>query len=235
MGNVSAGTIINGQSSLHGNMNRDKLWSDGWWCEFCICSGTVIGNIGEPFIADEDKSLCDHSTCQCTNPTDPAICSEHQVLCCITEQCKLPKEEGSPTCVCFNKILAGDKGATSGWKPKLFTWTNAFDNQFWVYYFLCMGCGVHAPSANDRPLVAYHDKFLCIEEACQCVKLTEEGVLCTSLSTTLCYWDQCEFPPQLDKNPVIALCGFKLKSPTAPTGGKPMPMTYGKPGQQEMS
>lgn len=224
--------VKSGQSKINdgkysGVLNRDEMFNKGWWLQYCICDGRIIGNVGEPFFGSEGKTLCEHETCECVPFGDP-FCSKVETSLCVTEQCAFPKIDGSPTCVCFNKILAG--GDTSGWKPKLFDTEYAWGNQFWIYYFLCMGCSVHGPGANERPLFAHVDKTFCIKDACQCVPFVEEGTMCASVGTALCYWDQCQCPPAAN-NPKFACCGFKLNK----GNGNGSPMSYGKPGQEEMS
>jgi len=233
MAENSAAFCKDGKSKIHKNLDRDALFADGWWLEYCICGGRVVGDIGNPFCGSEGKQLCQHGTCELTQVGDP-FCMEFKVFLCITEQCQFPKLEGSPTCVCFNKPLAGADGV-SGWKPELFEFKGAWEQQFWIYYILCLGCSVHAPSANDRPICGAVSKFFCIKEGMKCVPPVENGTFCASVGTGLCYWDQCQFPPA-ENNPKCGCCGWKMnKTAGKSNGGKAAPMSYGKPGQIEMS
>lgn len=239
MGNVATGKLVDeGKSDIAPGLNRDAMFADGWWCEYCICDGTVIGSLGNPYCGAEKKELCEHETCQLVDIPNP-FCSDHEVFFCITSQCEFPKMEGSPTCVCCNKMLAGDESKLSGWKPELFEWKNEFKNQFWIYYFLCYGYGFNGIKANERPMIAKMEKTLCIKEGCRCVPITENGIFCAALSTDLCFWEQCQCPPA-DNNPKCAICGWKANKEAGKTGnlaggGKPAPMKYGVPGQREMS
>jgi len=213
------------------SLSRDAMYKDGWWLQYCFCGGRLIGNLGNPFIGSEVKQLCQHQTCELTGLMDPNLCNAHEVCLCVTSDCGIPPREGSPTCVCFNKKLAG--GDTGGWKPSLFEFTNGFDKQFWIYYILCLGCSVHGIGKDERPLCAYDRKEFCIRMRCQFVPPYEEKTLCASVGTCLCYWDQCQFPPY-GNNPKFALCGWKLNKGEAATGNV-APMSYGKPAQNEMS
>lgn len=172
-----------------------------------------------------------HETCEMTSVGDP-FCAGIGVNCCITSQCSFPKLDGSPTCVCLNKKLAG--GDTGAWKPKLFDYEFNFDNQFWVYYFLCAGWSVHGLRKDGRPLLGFMSKRLCIKEAGQCTQPIIEGVLCSGVGTFLCCWNQAQLPPA-GNNPKIACFNIRMNKECKPsTGVKPAPFSYGKPGQQKM-
>jgi hypothetical protein len=203
------------------------MFKTGWWIEYCICSGTVIGNIGNPYCGSEGKNLCEHTTCELTEIGNP-FCSVVETQLCFTGQCSFPKLDDSPTCACCNKILAGNK-TPSGWKPQLFDTTYEWGQQFWLYYFLCMGSSVHVPGADGRPLFAFVEKELCIKEACQCVGFVEEGAFCASVGTNLCFWDQCQCPPATN-NPKFACCGMMClnKGAGGNSGEARSPMAYGK-------
>ena len=158
------------KSTIHANLDQQKMFSDAWWLEYCCCGGRAVGDIGNPLFGSEMRELCMHSTCEMTEVGNP-FCADMSVNCCITQQCAFPKIDGSPTCVCFNKQLAG--GGTENWKPKLFEFEPGFKDQFWLYYFLCAGVacnGIGACTAkgNQRPLFAQMQKQLCIKQATQC-------------------------------------------------------------------
>lgn len=223
--------VTEGKSIIHDNLNRDTMFKDGWWLQYCICSGTVLGNVGNPLCGGEYKELCEHGTFECTEVGNP-FCMQYSICLCITEQCQFPKLESSPTCVCCNKKLAGDSG--DGWKPQLFEFTGSFDKQFWIYYFLCMGYACQAPGSDGKPMLAAVYKELCLKGGMKCVPPVEEGVLCAQLVTEFCFWGQCQFPPAAN-NPKFACCGWKLNKEAGGGGGKPAPMAYGKPAQAEMS
>jgi len=218
-------------SKVHANLDRDKMFSDAWWLQYCCCAGRAVGAVGEPFFGSEARNLCMHSTCEMTGVGDP-FCSGISVMFCITQQCAFPKLEGSPTCVCCNKTLAG--GGTDGWKPALFDFTPKFTDQFWLYYFLCGGVSVHGMQKDGRPIIGSMRKQLCIKEAMQCVAPVQDGIFCSGVGTGLCFWNQMQFPPA-PNNPKFACCGWKMNKGAAPTGGKPAPFSYGKPGQQNMN
>jgi len=209
------------ESSIHKNLNMDEMFKSAWWLQYCCCGGRAVGAVGEPLIASEARQLCLHSTCELTEVGNP-FCADFSVDCCITQQCAFPKIEGSPTCVCFNKQLAG--GDTAAWKPKLFDYEGDFKKQFWLYYFLCAGVACHGPGActpakGDRPLFAMMKKELCVKQATQCTGPIQEGVLCSGLGTSLCFWEQVQFPPA-PNNPKIACCGWKMaKHPSEAAAG----------------
>jgi len=150
------------------------------------------------------------------------FCADMTVDCCITQQCAFPKIDGSPTCVCFNKQLAG--GDTGSWKPKLFDYEGDFSKQFWLYYFLCGGVACHGPGActpakGERPCFAVMGKRLCVKYQEQLTGPIQDGVLCSGVGTSLCFWEQVQFPPA-PNNPKIACCGWKMaKHPSEAAAG----------------
>lgn len=211
------------------NLDREKMFKELWWLEYCCCTGVGIGAVGAPLCASEQRQLCVHSASECTDIGDP-FCESIGVECCITSQCAFPKKEGSPTCACCNKVLAG--AGQDNWKPKLFDLEVKWTDQFWLYYFLCAGVSVHAPCGNNKPLFGAVSKELCIRGQAQFVNPFQSGehgmVLCTGLGTQLCCWSQQQFPPPpADKTatPCIACCGIKWKNKDK-TEGKPGPMSY---------
>lgn len=216
-------------SELAATLDRDKMFNEAWWMNYCFCFGQAIGDIGNPYFASEAKNLCLKSTCQMTEIGNP-FCGGISTMCCITNQCQFPPMAGSPTCVCFNKTLAAGaaKSGSDEWKPVLFDYTAAFGDTFWLYYLLCGGVGCSGLSASGRPLYAVMQKQLCIKQGVRLVPPVEDGVLCSSLGTQLCCWSQLEIPPAAG-NPKFKCCGFPKR------GSNAKPMAYGKPAQAEMS
>jgi len=228
--NAPAGGAQITQSTVHANLNRDKMFGEAWWLQYCCCAGRAIGDVGNPYFGSEARQLCLHSTCEMTEVGNP-FCSGLSVYVCCTQQCAFPKIDGSPTCVCCNKQLAG--GGTESWKPALFDFTPAFQDQFWLYYFLCGGVAVHGIGKNGRPCLGAVQKELCVKQATKCVGPIQEGVLCSGVGTCLCCWEQMQFPPA-ENNPKIACCGWKMNKYN-PSGTPGKPMSYGKPSQAEMN
>mmetsp|Transcript_19365 Transcript_19365/g.42258 ORF Transcript_19365/g.42258 Transcript_19365/m.42258 type:complete len:229 (+) Transcript_19365:58-744(+) len=220
------------ESKIHSNLNRDKLFSDAWWLQYCFCCGRAIGSVGEPFCGGEARNLCFHTSCELTNIADP-LCSGVTVECCITQQFQLPPTTGSPICVCFNKTLAPGKEGTDKWKAPLFDWNQNFGDTFWIYYLFCMGCGLNGIKAKGRPLCGSIEKCCCIAQGTQCeTDFCKDGVWCTGLSSMLCCWSHHQFPPATG-NPGFACCGFKTNKTAggAQGGSAPKPFSYGKPNQ----
>jgi len=216
------------ESSVHKNLNRDRLFEEAWWLNYCFCCGRAVGGIGDPFFGSEVRELCIHGTCLMTDIGDP-LCSSVDVMCCFMRQGSFPAAAGSPTCVCCNKKLAG--GDTGSWKAPLFDWTGNFDQTFWLYYFLCVGAGLSAPGADSRPLYAMQGKMCCIKQGAKLSAPIQDGVMCTGISTSFCCWEHLQFPPA-PGNPGFKCCGFP-KKPGQKDSVKPM--SYGAPGQVEMS
>lgn len=211
------------------NLDRDKMLGEAWWLEYCCCTGVAIGDVGNPYFAAESRNLCIHETCECTSVGDP-FCSNIEVMCCITSQCAFPPIEGSPTCACCSKVLAG-KDKVGNWKPKLIGYEFAFDQTFWVYYLFCGGWGFNGCQANGRPILGASLKQLCIKEEQRCTAPIQGGVLCSGIGTQLCCWKQMQFP-KTEKAPWAACCGMVLAGPKQEK--KASPMGYGKPTQVEM-
>ena len=179
------------KSDISPNLDRDKMFNELWWLNYCFCEGVGIGAVGNPFFGGEAVNICLHSRCEMTDVGDP-FCSNIRVCLCITDQCSLPPAEGSPICVCFNKKLAGGDGWSG---QQLFDWSTSFGDTFWLYYIFCMGLGFSAPQANGRPLFAVQVKELCIKGGTKLTTPMEGGKLCSMVSTRLCFWEQCALPP----------------------------------------
>ena len=170
------------KSDISPNLDRDKMFNELWWLNYCFCEGVGIGAVGNPFFGGEAVNICLHSRCEMTDIGDP-FCSNIRVCLCITDQCSLPPAPGSPICVCFNKKLAG----ADGWSgQQLFDWSTSFGDTFWLYYIFCFGIGFSAPSANGRPLFAVQVKELCIKGGTKLATPMEGGKLCSAVSTRLC-------------------------------------------------
>ena len=169
------------KSDISPNLDRDKMFNELWWLNYCFCEGVGIGAVGNPFCGGEAVNICLHSRCEMTDVGDP-FCSNIRVCLCITDQCSLPPAEGSPICVCFNKKLAGGDGWSG---QQLFDWSTSFGDTFWLYYIFCMGLGFSAPQANGRPLFAVQVKELCIKGGTKLTTPMEGGKLCSMVSTLL--------------------------------------------------
>jgi hypothetical protein len=193
---------------------QEKMFKEMWWCGYFFCCGRGCGGVGNPYIGSEAKEICLHSKCYLDDIMKPFLCGGMDVCLCMTSQCQFPPADGSPTCVCCNKKLAG--GETNSWAPKLFDYTAGFGQTFWLYYLVCLGCGVSSPQADSRPCFAQQEKQLCISKGVKLYQPMQDGVLCSGLGTFLCIWDQLEIPPA-SGNPGCQICGFpKGKSSGTP-------------------
>jgi len=229
-------------SPLNANMDMAKMFKDGWWIEYCCCYGTVLGHLSsEPLCAKDKRTFCCHEQSLLEWPVGaqrniaPAI-TELDVQCCITQHMGIPPIEGAPICACFNQKIMGGAGE---WKAPLFDWEMKWEDQFWCYYCCCAGCGLHAPncsfdSAGKRPGFGKMGRFFCVTDQLKCAeccpKKPEGGsVWCSEVSTQLCCWKQCEFPPDMSQNPKIGICGWKLNKEAGGGGGSPSCFGYGSP------
>jgi len=217
------------QSSVHANLNRDKILDETWWLYYCCCGGAGLGPISDPLIGAEVKELCIRATCTTTDmSTEEGLCSTMSVFCCITEHCQIPPMKGFPKCVCFNKTLAGPKaGDKISYKTSLFDYKTLFDETFWLYYMFCYGCGVSKPGAG-RPLIGVQEKILIVQGSTTMeAPVGSDGTFCSAVATECCMWSQCQFPPA-PNNPVIAICGWRKD-------GKKSKLNLSRPSQVEMS
>lgn len=212
-------------------LDRDKMFTDAWWLQYCCCKGTALGSVGNPMFASEERQLCIHKACECTDVGGP-FCMGGKTLCCFTDQCQFPPLEGSPKCVCFNKTISGD---TAAFKLPIFGADKVLgfeESGFWLYYFLCTGVALHKPRAGDRPCFWEVQKTFCIKQSASCVyPIGPDGDLCSGLSTSCCFWEQCQFPPAKPAEtatPCIACCGIQLKNKDK-KGPAVKCMSYGKP------
>jgi len=228
-------------NEAHKNLDASKMLPEACWLNYCFCRGVAIGDFGNPFFGEESKMLCMHSTCELA-PVGGPFCQNNVVNICVTSQCQFPKQEASPTCVCFNKPLAGEIPKGTAWKQSLFQYDYNFDDQFWLYYFCCGGLACHKPNVPDdetkRPLFAQVQKQLCIKKQVKLVKpISANGNMCSGVGTNLCFWSHCEFPCTENATETASgnkkLGGFKLCG--FPKGEKSGgPLSYGKPKQEEM-
>jgi hypothetical protein len=199
-------------SGIDSNLDAGNIMKSDMFCYYCCCGGVALGPVGSPFIAAEAKELCLHSTVQCTdimNEKD-GLCSMMSVMCCVTEQCQLPPLANSHKCVCCNQKIAPG-GTVSKTDEIIKDYGGVIDGTFWLYYIFCMGCGLSGIAANDRPLYGMVKKDLCIRESVE-INLTEivdpDGTMCAVAATELCFWSQCQFPPQKEQ-PLFACFTFK--------------------------
>ncbi|CAJ1399830.1 unnamed protein product [Effrenium voratum] len=180
-----------GQSEIAAHLDRDRMFAELWWLNYCCCQGVGIGAVHNPFFGGEAVNICLHSRCVMTDVGDP-FCASLRVCLCLTDQCSLPPADGSPICVFFNQTLAG----SSGWSDqKLFDWSTDFGDTFWLCYIFCAGLGVSAVRAKGRPLCGAQGKELCIKGGVRSTTPLEGGKICSALGTGLCFWEQCALPP----------------------------------------
>jgi len=220
-------TIKQAEAESCKNLNRDKMFTDLWWLQYCICRGVGVGNVSEPFCGEESRNFCMHGSCELIQVGDP-FCQSNVTECCITSQCRFPKAEGSPTCVCFNKKLAGAENVGS-WKQGIFKAEYGFDDQFWLTYLLCAGVSVHGLRKNNRPLFGLVQKQLCIKRQAQLVQpIGSDGDCMSGLGTQLCFWSHCQFPPAKEADtatPCIACFNMRWKNKDK-VGKDVAPMSY---------
>jgi len=225
-----------GQSSL----DRDAMFTDAWWLQYCCCRGVAIGAIGNPLFGSESRNFCVHEACECAPIGDPFF-MHNQTTFCMTEQCQFPPLEGSPKCVCFNKPLGG--GGMGTWSIPIFGAEEVLGFEkagFWLYYCFCAGLALHKPRDGNRPCYWKVEKRLCLKQSQACVHpVGSDNDMISGIGTTLCFWEHCQFPPAkfsgdgATNSPFIACCGWKLKNKEA-KGPNVKPFSYGKPAQEEM-
>lgn len=196
-------------------MNRMKVLNDTKWLLYCCCEGCGLGPFSDPLIAAEAKQLCCRSSLSTTDIySEDGLCKDVAVCLCITQQCNLPPVEDAPTCACFNKKCGGSMGRT-GWKSELFQESKIMDDTFWIYYFLCLGCGLNK---CDQGLYSSEFKELCCRGFTNLEPPIVEGVCCSQVSTQCCMWGECQMPPA-KPNPTVAICCWRLNKEkyTGPT------------------
>jgi len=218
------------QSTVHANLNRDKILNETWWCYYCLCGGTGLGPVSDPLCAGEEKNLCIRGTCTTTDlMTEEGLCGGLDVFLCMTSQSQIPPMTGSPKCVCFNKKIA--PGSTDiTFKTPLFDYKQIFDDTFWVYYIFCLGCGLNG-IGKGRPIIASQGKCLCAQGGTNFESPVIDGTFCASVGTQLCFWGQCQCPPA-PNNPKIACCGWKMNKGGG--GSANAVEVVNKPGQEAM-
>eukprot|EP00437_Effrenium_voratum_P033974 CAMPEP_0181477146 /NCGR_PEP_ID=MMETSP1110-20121109/42067_1 /TAXON_ID=174948 /ORGANISM="Symbiodinium sp., Strain CCMP421" /LENGTH=130 /DNA_ID=CAMNT_0023602441 /DNA_START=58 /DNA_END=448 /DNA_ORIENTATION=+ len=68
------------KSDISPNLDRDKMFSELWWLNYCFCEGVGIGAVGNPFFGGEAVNICLHSKCEMTDIGDP-FCSSMRGAC----------------------------------------------------------------------------------------------------------------------------------------------------------
>ena len=180
------------KSDISPNLDRDKMFNELWWLNYCFCEGVGIGAVGNPFFGGEAVNICLHSRCEMTDVGDP-FCLQHP---------RLPVHHGpvlfAPSRRISNLRVLQQKAC--GW------WWMEWPATLWLVYqlwwhllallHLLHGSGLFCP-ASQWP------SFVCCpgEGAVHAkggTKLTtpmEGGKLCSMVSTRLCFWEQCALPP----------------------------------------
>eukprot|EP00437_Effrenium_voratum_P058942 CAMPEP_0181489410 /NCGR_PEP_ID=MMETSP1110-20121109/48962_1 /TAXON_ID=174948 /ORGANISM="Symbiodinium sp., Strain CCMP421" /LENGTH=52 /DNA_ID=CAMNT_0023616231 /DNA_START=64 /DNA_END=218 /DNA_ORIENTATION=- len=46
------------KSDISANLDRDKMFSELWWLNYCFCEGVGIGAVGNPFFGGEAVNIC---------------------------------------------------------------------------------------------------------------------------------------------------------------------------------
>eukprot|EP00437_Effrenium_voratum_P001511 CAMPEP_0181431730 /NCGR_PEP_ID=MMETSP1110-20121109/18402_1 /TAXON_ID=174948 /ORGANISM="Symbiodinium sp., Strain CCMP421" /LENGTH=52 /DNA_ID=CAMNT_0023555111 /DNA_START=59 /DNA_END=213 /DNA_ORIENTATION=- len=46
------------KSDISSNLDRDKMFSELWWLNYCFCEGVGIGAVGNPFFGGEAVNIC---------------------------------------------------------------------------------------------------------------------------------------------------------------------------------
>lgn len=187
-------------------LERSKIMKETTWLLYCCCEGCGYGAGKGPLVAAESKQLCLRSSVSTTEVMgDDGLCNSVEILLCMTEQFQLPPLEEAPLCACFNKKCGGSLGSTK-WKDGLLEKSKIMDDTFWVYYFLCGGCGVNK---MDRGIFTAQFKELCCRGFTVLEPPIISNIMCSSVGKELCIWSECQMPPA-DPNPKIAICGWKL-------------------------
>ena len=51
------------KSDISPNLDRDKMFNELWWLNYCFCEGVGIGAVGNPFFGGEAVNICLQSRC----------------------------------------------------------------------------------------------------------------------------------------------------------------------------
>jgi len=215
-------------------LDRAKMFNENTWLYYLLCSGCSIGPIS-PLIAADEKNLCIHETCTTVNiGGDDGLCYSIENCLCISEHFSIPPAKGTPPCICFNKWIGATREAGPASSMGLFDFDVFMKETFWIYYLFCVGCGINKLKG---PLIQAEFKELCCAGSSGLVAPVEDGIFCSSVSTELCAWDECQLPPA-PGNPKCAICSWKLnKAPAVAAPKKPglPPTTQAGPSQVEMA
>jgi hypothetical protein len=188
-------------------LSRAKVLNDTKWLVYCCCGGQGLGPFGDPLVAAETKQMCIRSSASTTNIMDEdGLCNSVEVCLCIQQQMQFPPLEVAPACAICNKKFGGPLGSTK-WKANLFEQSKIMDETFWLYYFLCSGCGINAKM--DNGIFSAQGKSLCCRGYSNLESPSIDGVWCSQVGTTLCFWSECQMPPA-KPNPTIAICTWRL-------------------------
>jgi len=208
------------------NLTRQKVFEETKWLGYFLCSGQGIGSMS-PLCLDDTKELCLHSQSGTVELVGDQGCVHSFSTCvCISSHVALPPAKGSPTCAICNKKF-GDEKRAAGTQivGDVFDDDTFFANTFWCIYCFCYGQGVHKPKATGQ-LVAAQVKQLCCAGTTMLESPMVEGVACSQLGTSLCFWYEMQLPPAKG-NPKCAICLWKMNKDHSEASNSPP----GKPEQ----
>ena len=127
------------KSDISPNLDRDKMFNELWWLNYCFCEGVGIGAVGNPFFGGEAVNICLHSRCEMTDVGDPfaptsafACASQTSVLC------PQPKDLQSAfaSTKSLRVVMDGVASNSLTGLPALVTPSGSTTSSAWVWAFL---------------------------------------------------------------------------------------------------
>ena len=84
------------KSDISPNLDRDKMFNELWWLNYCFCEGVGIGAVGNPFFGGEAVNICLQSRCPLAFPLVLALLH----ACCLADLRSWRVDKGLMTGCC---------------------------------------------------------------------------------------------------------------------------------------
>jgi len=223
-----------GEKCIYGpviRLDEKEILRRSCWCVYCCCAGVGCTRVPVHLRLLCNCLCCRHSSESAACYGLDGCCSSSLTCRCCMSASHWPPIRGTPLCICCQEQFCGNhmKGedTASGRGIDANRGMHDIDHQTSdVDFFLhettvcCYVCcaGIAASQGSDGHFLDVRNKCCCCK--CSVSNSCDEG--CCSLLLT-CWWltAQCRVPPACsrDLNPIVGLCGCRLRNLTTPKHG----------------
>lgn len=245
-------------------LDENEVLRRSCWCIYCCCCGWGCSRM-PLHLRLAYKCLCCQASSEYAECYGVDGCCSHMHSCChCMSICHLPHIRGTPRCVCCMERFCGlmasgedadtdrgiDKEREAEYKNDI-SEPRTSDFDFFLHetkvccYCCCTGISV-APCRHVCNVKHKYGCCKCNTSSTECLECGSGSHGCCSMLLT-CLWlqAQCRLPPScaVDLNPIVALCGCKLRNftrpvhtigPHGPSARKHQPIGIATPVQQTM-